>query len=79
MISCFYIRGEFQIMFDELNTVILKTELITAIKQLRNGTSSGPDILLNVFFKNGSETLINYLHALFNKLFQMGYFPEKMV
>ena len=35
----------------------------------------GPDILLNEFFKNGSETLINNLHALFNKLFQMGYFP----
>ena len=29
------------------------------------------------FFKNGSENLIHYLHALFNKLFQMSYFPEK--
>ena len=72
-----YVRGEIQIMFDELNREILKTELITAIKQLRNGASSGPDLLLNEFFKNGSETLIHYLHALFNKLFQIGYFPEK--
>ena len=71
-----YVRGEFQIMFDELNREISKTELTSAIKQLRNGASAGPDLLLNEFFKNGTGTLINYLHALFNKLFQMGYFPE---
>ena len=64
-------------MFDELNRKILRTELLTAIKQLRNGVGSGPDLLLNEFFKNGSETLIHYLHILFNKLFQMGSFPEK--
>ena len=72
-----YVRGEFQIMFDELNMEIIRTELLTAIKQLRNGASSGPDLWLNDFFKNGLETLIHYLHAVFNKLFQMGYFPEK--
>ena len=71
-----YVRGEFQIMFDELNREISKTELTSAIKQLRNDASAGPDLLLNDFFKNGTGTLINYLHALFNKLFQMGYFPE---
>ena len=63
-------------MFDELNSEILRTELLTAIKQLRNGARSGPDLLLNEFFKNGSETLVTYLHNLFNKLFQMGYFLE---
>ena len=71
-----YVRGEFQIMFDELNSEILRTELLTAINQLRNGASPGPDFLLNEFFKNGSETLVIYLHNLFNKLFQIGYFPE---
>ena len=71
-----YVRGEFQIMFDELNSEILRTELLTAIKQFRNGASSGPDVLFNKFFKNGLETLVTYLHNLFNKLFQMGYFPE---
>ena len=59
-------------MFDELNGEILRTELLTAIKQLRNGASSGPDLLLNECFKIGSETLVTYLH----NLFQMGYFPE---
>ena len=63
-------------MFDELNSEILRSELLTAIKQLRTGASSGPDLLLNEFFKNGSETLVTYLHNLFNKLFKMGYFPE---
>ena len=81
MIFCFYneryVRGEYQIMFDELNTDILNDEILTAIKQLRNGASSGPDMLLNEFFKYGSASLINYLHALFNKLFHMGYFPEQ--
>ena len=72
-----YVRGEFQIMFDELNSEVIKDELLSAIKQLRNGASSGPDLLLNEFFKQGSVLLINYLHALFNRLFQMGYFPKQ--
>ena len=72
-------------MFDELNSEKLRTELLTAIKQLRNRASSGPDLLLNEFFKKKkkkkrSETLVTYeyLHNLFNKLFQMGYFPENL-
>ena len=52
-----YVRGEFQIIFDELNREILKTELITAIKQLRNGASSGPDLLLNEFSKTDLKLL----------------------
>ena len=36
-----YVRGEFQIMFDELNREILKSELLTTIKQLRNDASAG--------------------------------------
>ena len=72
-----HVRGEYQIMFDELNTDILNDEILTAIKQLRNGASSGPDMFLNEFFKYGSASLINYLHALFNKLFNIGYFPEQ--
>ena len=70
-----YVRGEFQIMFDELNGEILRTELLTAIKQLRNGASSGPDLLLNEFFKIGSENF-SYLFALF---VSNGLFPGKLV
>ena len=64
-------------MFDELNREILKSDLLSAIKQLRNGARAGPDLLLNEILKNDSESLIHYLHVLFNKLFEMGYFPEK--
>ena len=64
-------------MFDELNTDILKDEIHTAITQLRNRASPGPDMLLNEFFKYGSASLFNYLHALFTKLFHIYYFPER--
>ena len=56
-------------MFNELNTEISFTELLSAIKQLRNGASGGPDLLLNEFFKKGTDFLVHYLHELFNKLF----------
>ena len=64
-------------MFNELNTEISFNELLSAIKQLRKGASGWPDLLLNEFFKKGTDGLVHYLHKLFNKIFQMGYFPEK--
>lgn len=52
-------------------------EIKTAIKQTRNGASAGPDLFLNEFLKHGSEVLLLYIYDLFNKVFEMGYFPEK--
>ncbi|MEW8146389.1 MAG: hypothetical protein AB2788_11585, partial [Candidatus Thiodiazotropha endolucinida] len=72
-----YIRGEFQVMFEELNAEISLFEIQKAVKQLKNGASGGPDLFLNEFFKNGSDTLLKYIHTLFNKLFEIGYFPDK--
>ena len=72
-----YVRGEFQIMFDELNLAISGDEIKMAIKQLRNGASAGPDLFLNECFKKGSNVLISYIQNLFNKIFEIGYFPEK--
>ena len=46
----------------ELNSEILRTELLTAIKQLQNGASSGPDLLLNEFFQKRVENS-SYLFA----------------
>lgn len=66
-----YIRGEFQVMFEELNAEISLFEIQKAVKQLRNGASGGPDLFLNEFFKNGSDTLLKYIHTLFNKLFEI--------
>ena len=72
-----YVRGEFQIMFDELNLAISGDEIKMAIKQLRNGASAGPDLFLIEFFKKGSNVLISYIQNLFNKIFEIGYFPVK--
>ena len=71
-----YERGEFQIVFEELNIPIEMEELRKVFKQLRNGARAGPDLLLNEFFKHGSDTLITYILQLFNKAFDLGYFPE---
>lgn len=43
---------------------------------MRNRASAGPDLYINEFFKNGSDVLLNYIHTLFNKVFEVGYFPE---
>ncbi|MEW8548380.1 MAG: reverse transcriptase family protein, partial [Candidatus Thiodiazotropha sp.] len=72
-----YLKGEFQIMFDELNVEISLLEINSAVKQLKNGKSAGPDLFLNEFFKNGTNTLLNYVHKLFNRIFEIGYFPDK--
>lgn len=72
-----YIQGEIQVMFDELNLPITIQEIKKGVSQLRNGASAGPDLLLNEFLKKGTDALLAYLHALFNKIFEIGYFPEK--
>ena len=44
---------------------------------MRTNKSAGPDKLLNEFFINGKEVLSTTLLILFNKLFEMGHFPEE--
>ena len=63
-------------MFEELNGAITYLEIKKAVKQLRNGASAGPDLFLNEFFKNGNDTLMKYIYTLFNKIFELGYFPK---
>ncbi|MCW4282673.1 MAG: reverse transcriptase family protein [Candidatus Thiodiazotropha taylori] len=72
-----YLNSEFQIMFEELNAEISHSEVQKAVKQLKNGASAGPDMFLNEFFKNGSVIMFNYLHDLFNRTFDLGYFPKQ--
>ena len=72
-----YVKGEFQVMFDELNIVISEVEIHNAINQLRLGKSGGPDNVLNEFFQYGTDVLMPYLCKLFNTVFDKGYFPEK--
>ena len=71
-----YFQSEVQIMFSELDEEISIEEIKTAIKQLKNNKSGGPDRLLNEFFSCGIDVLPEYLHKLFNVLFDKGYFPS---
>ena len=45
-------------------------------QSLKRGKSSGPDLLLNAFLKYGINSLIEYMHILFNKIFDTGIFPD---
>ena len=40
------------------------------------GKVGGPDFRLNEFLKYGIDNMLHYLHALFNKIFDTGYFPD---
>ena len=71
-----YVRGELEIMFQELDAEITINEIKKGIRLLKNGKSSGPDLMLNEFLKYGNDNLLSYLHILFNKIFDIGYFPE---
>ena len=71
-----YLKGEIQIMFEELNVPITVEEIRKCIKELKNGASAGPDLILNEFLKRGTNGLLQYLLNLYNKLFEIGYFPE---
>jgi len=71
-----YLDSEIQIMFDELDSEILETEVLKAIKELKTNSSGGPDLFLNEFFIHGKDTLLPYLKLLFNKCLNHGYFPS---
>ena len=71
-----YEKNEFDIMFAELNLPFEQCEIIKAIKQLNTNKSAGPDMLLNEFFIHGKDTLSIYLLSLFNKIFELRYFPK---
>ena len=45
-------------MFEELNVPISLEEIKKGVSQLRNGASSGPDLILNEFLKKGTNGLM---------------------
>ena len=71
-------KGELQIMFEELNIEISNHEILKASTELSLGTAGGPDFVFNEFCKYGIDILIDYLGRLFDVVFSKGYFPEKM-
>ena len=62
--------------FSELDAVISRTEIRNSIKKLNTNKSVGDDNLINEYFKNAAEILIEPLFTLFNKIFDSRSFPE---
>ena len=56
--------------------ILTQEEISKAISQLKTNKSSGPDRLINEFFINGKSVLLPTLCNLFNKIFEIGLFPE---
>ena len=72
-----YVKGEFQVMFHELNIMLSEQEIRVAINQLKLGKSCGPDNVINELFRYGVDALLPYLLKLYNTVFDSGCFPEK--
>ena len=70
------IDDELQFMFDELNVSIDICEVMNGIKELKQGKSSGADMLVNEFFITGKDILAPFLVRLFNYAFDSGIFPK---
>ena len=57
------------------NSPITKEEVQRSIRHLKNGKSAGPDKVVSELLKHGNSTVMDYLLALFNTLFNRGMFP----
>ena len=71
-----YVNDEFCIMFEELNRNFSHVDILKAIKQLKTNKSGGPDKLINEMFMHGKNILVPTLCNLFNKIFEIGKFPD---
>ena len=60
----------------EIDIEITRDEILKSMKQLKNGKNGGPDQLLNELSSHGQHVCLPYLHTLFNKLLNTGYFPR---
>ena len=71
-----YVNDEFCIMFEELNSNFSHVDILKAIKQLKTNKSGGPDKLINEMFIHSKNILVPTLCNLFNKIFEIGKFPD---
>ena len=67
---------EFPTINEEINTQITETEIYTAIKNLKNNKSSGPDKILNEHIKYTADLMMPVYIQLFNLIFDAGLIPE---
>ncbi|CAG2256217.1 unnamed protein product [Mytilus edulis] len=61
---------------NELNGVITPSEVVKAIKSLKNGKSPSIDFISNEMIKNGTNSTMESLVKLFNIVFNEGIFPK---
>jgi hypothetical protein len=59
-----------------LNRDISMAEISDVINHLPNGKSPGVDGILYEMIKTGSDTLMRYMHMLFNSILRTGQFPD---
>ena len=71
-----FVDTEIQVLFSELDVELTRGKIFKSIKQLKNGKIGGPDQLLNEIISHGQHVFLPYLHTLFNKLLNTGYFPS---
>ena len=71
-----YVKGELEVMFQELDTKVSLNEIRKGVQSLKCGKSCGPDLFSNELLKYGINSLIEYIHVLFNKIFDTGFFPD---
>jgi hypothetical protein len=70
------LTSELKVMFAELDLNITLKELQNGITELKNGKAGGPDKFLNEFLIHGGPFIHNFLLKMFNKIFEIGYFPD---
>ena len=62
--------------FNELNFRITETEVIKALRSLKNNKAAGLDGILNEMLKAGVSEFRSPLTVIFNKIFTIGQYPE---
>ena len=58
-----------------LDDDISEEEVVTALRNIKNGKAAGPDRVIGEFLKYSMEFCIDYMVKLFNKLFTLGIYP----
>lgn len=62
---------------DSLNSNILESEIINAIKSLKNNKAPGPDNIIGEFYKSSIHKMLPFLTKYCNYIFDKGLFPEE--
>ena len=65
------------ILDEILNVPICPDETSESLKRLKNNKAAGTDAIPSEFYKYSDGLLINPLTALFNYVFECGFYPEK--